>query len=146
MRLSLILIAAGVALAQKPLVFSGGVVNAADYATGGPSGKAVAEGSIVSVFGRNLATVTQSASTLPLPTTLGGTSVAVNGIPAPIFFVSPEQLNIQLPSRYPLPFLGAQIVVTTSAGARCCPCGFESRRAVRHFYTQWNRLRAGCCV
>ena len=120
MRLFLILVTAPtVVCGQRPVISPGGVVNAASYATGGPSGKAVAGGSIVSVFGRNLATVTQSASTLPLPTALGGTSVTVNGIAAPLFFVSPDQLNLQLPSsgRYPLPFLGAQMVVTTPAGA-----------------------------
>lgn len=109
MRLFLILVAATVVVCgQRPVIH--GVVNAASYATGGPSGKAVAGGSIVSVFGRNLSTVTQSASAFPLPTTLGGTSVTVNGIAAPIFYVSPGQLNIQLRS-------GTLMVVTTSAGS-----------------------------
>jgi uncharacterized protein (TIGR03437 family) len=119
MRLFLILLAVGAAYGQRPVISPGGVVNAASYATGGPSGKAVAGGSIVSVFGRNLATVTQSASALPLPTSLGGTSVTVNGIAAPLFFVSPGQINLQLPSsgRYPISSLGFQMVVTTPAGA-----------------------------
>jgi uncharacterized protein (TIGR03437 family) len=120
MRLYLILVAAAaLVFGQRPVISPGGVVNAASYATGGPSGKAVATGSIVSVFGRNLATVTQSASALALPTSLGGTSVTVNGIAAPLFFVSPNQVNLQLPSsgRYPISSLGAQMVVTTPAGA-----------------------------
>lgn len=102
---------------QKPVIFPGGVVNAASYATGGLTGKAVALGSIVSIFGRNLAAAAQSASGVALPTTLGGTSVTVNGIPAPIFYVSPGQVNIQLPSRYPVPFFGLEFVVTTRGGA-----------------------------
>ena len=57
---------------------------------------------IASAFGANLATVTQSAATLPLPTTLGGTSVLVtdaNGIArsADLFYVSPTQVNYQVP-------------------------------------------------
>ena len=120
MRFLLIFVAAGgLAWGQKPVIFPGGVVNAASYATGGLSGKAVATGSIVSVFGRNLSTVTQSADALPLPTTLGGNSVTVNGIAAPLFFVSPGQINLQLPSskRYPVPSPDFQLVVTTPAGA-----------------------------
>ncbi len=122
MRFFLIFLSAAAAVCgQKPVVSPGGVVNAASYATGGPSGKAVAAGSLVSVFGRNLALVTQSAGDLPLPTTLGGTSVTVDGIAAPLLFVSPDQINLQLPSsgRYPLPSsdsLDRQMVVTTPAG------------------------------
>lgn len=116
-RLLIILAWAGVVCGQRPIISPGGVVNAASYTTGGPSGKAVAVGSIVSIFGRNLATTTQSASSFPLPTALAGTSVTVNGIAAPIFFVSPNQINLQLPTRYPASSLGADMVVTTSAGA-----------------------------
>lgn len=57
---------------------------------------------IASAFGANLATATQTASTLPLPTTLGGTSVLItdtNGIPrsAELFYVSPTQVNYEVP-------------------------------------------------
>ena len=56
---------------------------------------------IASAYGSNLATVPQTA-TLPLPLTLGGTSVAVkdsNGIlrSAELFYVSPSQVNFQVP-------------------------------------------------
>src|SRR5262245_11813857 len=52
-----------------------------------------ARGSIVSAFGTNLATTTASATSLPLPTNLAGTSVTIvdaNGtsFQAPLFFVS----------------------------------------------------------
>lgn len=58
--------------------------------------------SIVAVYGVNLATATQDAVTIPLPTTLGGTGIKVRdsqGVerPAPLFFVSPTQINFQLP-------------------------------------------------
>ena len=117
MRVFLVFLAAtGVVFGQRPEVFPGGVVNAASYATGGRSGKAVAQGSIVSIFGRNLATVTQSADSFPVPAALGGTSVRVNGIASPILFVSPGQINIQF-SPGPTPAGGNQMIVTTSAGA-----------------------------
>ncbi len=57
---------------------------------------------IASAFGANLATATQQASTVPLPTTLGGTSVFVtdaNGVSrsADLFYVSPTQVNYEVP-------------------------------------------------
>lgn len=73
-------------------------VSAASFATG-----TVAAGSIVSGFGANLATTTIATSTVPLPETLGGVSVVVKDILgverlAPLFFVSPTQINYQVPA------------------------------------------------
>jgi uncharacterized protein (TIGR03437 family) len=44
-----------------------------------------------------LAGSTLSAPVIPLPTTLGGVSVTVGGIAAPLYFVSPGQINLQIP-------------------------------------------------
>jgi uncharacterized protein (TIGR03437 family) len=64
----------------------------------GASFKAVfAPGMILSVFGTNLAPSTAAASTLPLPLSLSGISATVNGITAPLYYVSPGQLNVQVP-------------------------------------------------
>ncbi|HKC87932.1 MAG TPA: FG-GAP-like repeat-containing protein [Blastocatellia bacterium] len=59
--------------------------------------------SIASAFGTNLAAEARVADRLPLPTTLGETSVRIKdnaGVEslAPLFFVSPQQLNLQIPS------------------------------------------------
>lgn len=59
--------------------------------------QAVAPGSIVSIYGSNLATSTLAASSFPLPMALGGATVTVNGTAAPILYVSPTQLNVQMP-------------------------------------------------
>jgi uncharacterized protein (TIGR03437 family) len=56
-----------------------------------------APGMLVSVFGTNLAASERLASTLPLPLTMGGVSATINGIAAPLLYVSPDQLNIQIP-------------------------------------------------
>lgn len=66
------------------------------------SGAALATESIASVFGSQLATSTQVATMQPLPTTLAGTTVSVRDSmgmsrPAPLFFVSPTQINYQIP-------------------------------------------------
>jgi len=76
-----------------PAVNAGGVVNAGSYTAQG-----VAPGSIVSVFGTNLAASTVIASAIPLPTALSDvTSVTFNDIPAGLYFVSQNQINAQLP-------------------------------------------------
>lgn len=58
-------------------------------------------GNIFSLYGVNLATGNMNATTLPLPTTLRTTSVTVNGISAPLFFVSSGQINAQMPWEIP---------------------------------------------
>ncbi|HEY3740134.1 MAG TPA: IPT/TIG domain-containing protein, partial [Bryobacteraceae bacterium] len=64
-----------------------------------PSSNAVALGDLVTIQGQ-LFTVqsTQSADpTQQLPTSLGGATVSVNGVPAPIFSVSSSQIQFQIP-------------------------------------------------
>ncbi len=73
-------------------------VSAASY-----SGVTLAPDSIVAAFGANLATETRGAESLPLPTELGGASVTVrdsqgSSVRAPLFFVSPNQINYIMPS------------------------------------------------
>ncbi|MFN7949977.1 MAG: FG-GAP-like repeat-containing protein [Blastocatellia bacterium] len=65
-------------------------------------GTALAPESIAAVFGPNLATGTQAAPGVPLPTSLLGTTVRIRdrlGAErlAPLFFVSPNQINYQIP-------------------------------------------------
>ena len=70
-----------------------GTVNGASFAAGVP----VAAGSIASVFGSNLASAAAGARVVPLPTLLGDAKVTLNGIAAPLFYVSPGQINFQVP-------------------------------------------------
>jgi uncharacterized protein (TIGR03437 family) len=65
--------------------------SAASFASG-----ALAGGSIATIFGTNLTTSTTSRS-FPLSTNLGDVSVTINGIPAPLFYISPTQINLQIP-------------------------------------------------
>ena len=62
----------------------------------------VAPQSLASIFGSNLASQTAQAG-LPLPTTLGGISVNVqdsagNSVAVPLLYVSPAQINVEIPS------------------------------------------------
>jgi uncharacterized protein (TIGR03437 family) len=67
--------------------------------TGGGDASQVAAGSIVAIMGTNLSanTATADMTQNQLPTTLGGTQVYFNGIRSPLFYVSPTQINAQIP-------------------------------------------------
>ena len=102
------------ACAQSPVIAAGGIVNAGSYL------QPVAPGSLVAIFGTNLAESAHTATTTPWPTTLGGTSVSINGISATISYVSPNQINAQVPSSLAFRYGGytkANVVVTTAAGS-----------------------------
>jgi uncharacterized protein (TIGR03437 family) len=63
----------------------------------------LAPDSIASLFGAGMASVTRTADGLPLPTTISGSQVVVRdaaGVarPAPLFFVSPTQINLLIPA------------------------------------------------
>ncbi|HHN73210.1 MAG TPA: hypothetical protein ENK13_03885, partial [Thermopetrobacter sp.] len=77
---------------QPPTINPDGVVNGAGFHQG-----PVAPGSLVSVFGQGFGTATVSADEAPFPTTLAGVTVSANGIDVPLVFVSPTQINFQLP-------------------------------------------------
>ncbi|MDQ3011605.1 MAG: SBBP repeat-containing protein, partial [Acidobacteriota bacterium] len=67
------------------------------------TGPSLAPEEIVAVFGANLASGTEIAQTVPLPTSLLGSSVKVKDKnnadrTAPLFFVSPGQINFQIPA------------------------------------------------
>lgn len=68
-----------------------GAVNAASYKP------VVAPGMILAVFGALLAGAPQQAPVVPLPTSLGGVTVTINGTAAPLYYVSAGQINAQVP-------------------------------------------------
>jgi uncharacterized protein (TIGR03437 family) len=79
--------------ASPPFVAPGGVVNGASFA----AGAAVAPGSIISVFGSNLATSDGNGASFPLPTALAGIKLTIGGIDAPLFYAGKGQVNAELP-------------------------------------------------
>jgi uncharacterized protein (TIGR03437 family) len=85
---------------QKSLVvyglLSGSVALAVSNAASG-SASTMSPGSLVSIYGSSLATSTASASSFPITANLGGASVSVNGMAAPILYASPTQINVQVP-------------------------------------------------
>jgi uncharacterized protein (TIGR03437 family) len=72
-----------------------GVVNAASFL---PPTASIAPGELLALFGTGLAPtklITQGGQAFP--TSLGGVSVTINGIPCPIFYVSSTQMSVIVP-------------------------------------------------
>jgi uncharacterized protein (TIGR03437 family) len=66
--------------------------------SGGQDAARIAPGTLVILVGDRLADTTASAGDVEeLPTSLGGAEVYFDGIPAPLLFVSPTQINAQMP-------------------------------------------------
>jgi uncharacterized protein (TIGR03437 family) len=87
----------------------------------------VAPGSIVSIYrkgGSNLATIAMSATSLPLPTNLGGTSVTITASSGaqtalPLFYASPSQINAEIPQSAVAG--GATLTITTGSVSQTAP-------------------------
>ena len=71
-----------------------GVVNGASFA---PATNPVAPGEVVALFGSGLAAEPVAASGPPLPFSLGGVQVLVNGRPAPLMYASPDRITAVVP-------------------------------------------------
>jgi uncharacterized protein (TIGR03437 family) len=70
----------------------GAVVNGASYQA------VAAPGMILSIFGNALSVQPSAqAQSLPLPLSLAGSTAKVNGVPAPLYYASYGQVNIQIP-------------------------------------------------
>jgi uncharacterized protein (TIGR03437 family) len=76
--------------AQSQITGTTNTVSAASFQ------RASAPEAISAMFGARLATQIGAANDVPLPTSLAGTSIFVNGIAAPLFFVSGGQINYQI--------------------------------------------------
>jgi uncharacterized protein (TIGR03437 family) len=91
---------------SQPVLAPSSAVNAASFAKNQP----VAPGSYVAIFGSSFSTQQGiSALATPLPTALGNTSVLVNGAAVPLNFVSPGQINVQIPFNTPVGTANLQI-------------------------------------
>jgi uncharacterized protein (TIGR03437 family) len=98
------------ALTGWPVLPPGSVVNGASY------GPAIGRGSFVSIFGTGfISTGSVTTPTAALPLTLANSVVYVNGVQAPLYYVSPDQVNFQLP--FDTPLGKASVTLVTPLGA-----------------------------
>jgi len=70
-------------------------INAVTSAADGSA--AVAPGGLISIYGQNMSGANFAAGQVPLTTGLGNSCIGVNGSPIPLLYVSPGQINAQLP-------------------------------------------------
>lgn len=102
MRFVLLVLGAVAVLAQQPIVYNRGTVNAASYAPPGLPNAPIARGSVFSIFGENLGPAQSPTLSFPLSTTLGGVSVSVtqSGTTTQAYpiYVSAGQINAVMPS------------------------------------------------
>ena len=83
-----------IAAQGPPVAGAGGVVNNGTFASGEP----LAQGDIAAVFGVQFDyDAPQGATSLPLLTTMDGIQVLVNGVAAPVYYVSAGQINFEIP-------------------------------------------------
>lgn len=107
-----------------PLLAPGAVVHIYNPLLGG----AVAPGTILAIYGSNLAPQAATDSGAPLPAVLAGTSVTIGGISAPLYYVSPSQIDAQLPSEL---LAGNQYeVIINSSGALSTPGSISVSAAI----------------
>jgi uncharacterized protein (TIGR03437 family) len=96
--------------AASPVILPGAVFNAAS------SLSALAPGSLATLYGSNLADAEHLVNANPdFPSSVAGVSVSVNGSPAPLTYVSPDQINFQLP--WDIPVGPADIQATRDGAA-----------------------------
>lgn len=106
------------------------VANAASYAT-----TAISPGSLISIFGSNLAGITASAPSVPLPMSIADTSVTVGGVPAPLLFESSGQINAQVPWEVPA---GSATVIVRTHGASSTAVNVTIQPAAPGIFTNRN--------
>ena len=98
-------------LTQTPPVWLGAVLNSASYAA-----SEIAPGELVTLFGAGIGPATPVAAQVidgKLPAELSGVKVLVNGVAAPLLYVSSGQINAVVPFRVPVI---AEFVVAVQGG------------------------------
>ena len=105
-----------------PALTPGGMLNVFNPSVGA----GIAPGTAVQIYGTNLAGpgVSALATSLPFPTSLSGTSVLIGGTLAPLYFVSPGQINALAPFELQ-PGIPYQVLVNVN-GALTTPDLFTS--------------------
>src|SRR5205823_1191703 len=98
-----------------PVIDTDGVVNAASFTSAAP----LAPGSLVAIFGGRLTQGLASATNLPLPITLAGSTILIGGREAPLLYASDRQVNAVVP--YGIAANSAQQAVATRGSSISVP-------------------------
>jgi len=116
-------------LSRVPYIAPAGVRNA----VGDTPGSAVAAGSLITIYGQSLAPTTEVGRVNPLAQAIAGVTVTVNDRILPLIYVSPEQINAQVPSDLPA---GDYILQVHSQGQPDVSATFSVVRDAPGLFTQ----------
>lgn len=109
---------------MPPAPSAAALVNAASWLA------PVAPRAIVSLFGAELAGANDAATSAPLPSVLGGVTVEIDSLAAPLLYVSPGQINLIVPAA--IAFSPANATCLFGATVYVCQEGcFRGRRSAR---------------
>jgi len=78
---------------NPPVLAANGTLNNLTFVVGAP----LAPNTVAAVFGANMAAAASPPLPAPLPTAYSGTTMLLGGLEAPLYFVSPGQLVVQIP-------------------------------------------------
>jgi len=113
------------------IIYTGPRLNPGGLVSAAAAMAAAAPGALVSLYGVNFRSQPLQASSLPLPVNLEDVQVRVNGVPAPLLFAGPQQINFQMP----FGVLGAAQVAITN-GRATDTLEVEVRRAAPAIFTR----------
>ncbi len=94
--------AATAAITVAVTVTSSGPPAITGLANGASFRQTYAPGMVLTIFGSNLADTIWIASSVPLPVQSSGVSVKIGAVNAPLYYLAPGQLNVQIPYETPL--------------------------------------------
>ena len=119
------LLPSGTSAPTGPVIFSGGIVNAASYVAG------VAPGAWISIFGTNLAASTTVATAANLvdgylPASLGGTSVTIDGKPAYLTYVG-ARADRRASAQRSGPPATSPLTITNASGSVAAAVAMQAR-------------------
>ena len=86
-----------------------GVVDAANLA---PAPNPIVPGEFISLFGSGFVAAGVTSASVPFPTSLAGVQVLINGRPAPISFISPNQINAIVPYQTTELYASVQVIAS----------------------------------
>jgi len=118
-------------LQSAPAIAPAGIVNAAGTTPDGT----VAPGSIISIYGQDLAAALQVGPSDPLAQTIDNVTVTVNNILMPLMFVSPGQINAQVPNELAP---GTYILTVNSLGQAPVTASFTVSRDAPGIFVESN--------
>ena len=112
------------------------VLNNASYTRPGLPNAGIAQGSMVAIFGTGLATGNMTATSFPLTSNMGGTSVKVTvggtTVDALMVYTTPNQIGAIIPSNTPV---GQASATVTLNGQTSRPVNFEVVRSAFGIFT-----------